>query len=88
MDEQRIEAYVNLIEQLLGCANGEELAVLQHHRELVDGGLLAVMAQRVDLLERQGNPNATRLRQFAQQLAAWLAEENEGANSRDKEWHY
>jgi hypothetical protein len=40
MDEQRIQAYVNLIKQLFNCTSGEELAVLQQHAELVDAELL------------------------------------------------
>jgi tetratricopeptide (TPR) repeat protein len=84
MDEQRTKAYVNLIEQLLGCANGEELAVLQRHAELVDGGLLAVMAQTADFLEQQRNPDAALwLRQFAQQLAAELVAENRDTPSAE-----
>ncbi len=83
MDEQRIQAYVNLIQQLLGCASGEELALLKQHAELVDAGLLAVMAQMADLLEQQGNPNAGWLRQFAQKLRAGLAGENQGVSSAD-----
>jgi hypothetical protein len=63
---------VTLIDQLLSCDNGEELALLQRHTELVDEGLVAVMAQRADLLEQQGKPNAVWLRQFAQQLAVVL----------------
>ena len=65
MNEQRLQAYVTLIDQLLSCDNGEELALLQRHAELVDAGLLAVIAQMADFLEQQGNPNAGWLRQFA-----------------------
>lgn len=70
MDEQRIQAYVNLIRQLLGCASGEEMAVLQHHAELVDAGLLAVIQQYAEHLDSQGNGNAARwLLGIARQLA-------------------
>ena len=73
MDEQRMQAYVALIEQLLRCANGEECAILQQQAELVDAGLLGVMQQYADWLEQQGNSNnAGRLRQFAQRLATAL----------------
>ena len=43
MDERRMQAYVGLIEQLLGCPQGEEAALLQAHGELVDAGLVKVM---------------------------------------------
>ena len=36
-----------------------------------------------DFLEQQGNPNAGWLRQFAQQVAARLAGENQGAPSAE-----
>ncbi|PSB00593.1 tetratricopeptide repeat protein, partial [Merismopedia glauca] len=51
MDEQRLEAYVNLIQQLLSCSTAEELNVtLQGNFELVDAGLIQtvrVFAQQV-----------------------------------------
>jgi len=70
MDEQRLQAYVNLIRQLLGCPSGEEMAVLQQHAELVDTGLLAVMQQYAEHLDSQDNGNAARwLLGLAVQLA-------------------
>jgi CHAT domain-containing protein len=72
MDEQRIQAYVDLIEQLLGCPQGEEVAVLQAHAGLVDAGLVEVMEQYAAHLESQGNSNAGWLRGFAAQLAQAL----------------
>ena len=69
MDEQRMQAYVGLIGQLLGCAQGEEGALLQANAGLVDAGLLAVMGQYADWLESQGNGNAQWLRGLASQLA-------------------
>ncbi|MBD2290384.1 hypothetical protein H6F92_16980 [Microcystis wesenbergii FACHB-1317] len=44
MNEQRAQAYVNLIEQLLACTNDEELNnILQANQELIDPELLPVM---------------------------------------------
>ena len=40
MDETRAQAYANLIQQLLTCANGEESQVLQANLELVDAGFV------------------------------------------------
>ncbi|TVQ20809.1 MAG: CHAT domain-containing protein [Leptolyngbya sp. DLM2.Bin15] len=68
MDEQRVQAYVELIEQLLGCPQGEEAALLHANAELLDAELLLVMEQYADWLESQGNGNASWLRQFAAQL--------------------
>ena len=68
-DEQRMQAYGALIEQLLNCPQGEEANILQNHSDLVDAGLLAMMEQVAEYLERQGNGNAQWLRGFATQLA-------------------
>jgi hypothetical protein len=43
MNEQRAQAYVNLIEQLLTCANGEEPNILQANMELIDPQFLQMM---------------------------------------------
>ena len=44
MNEQRAQAYVNLIEQLLACADGEEPnKILQANQELIDPQFLQVM---------------------------------------------
>jgi hypothetical protein len=74
MNDQRLEAYVSLIQQLLDCENGTEGAILQQHEELVDAGLVAVMEQYADLMEAQGDSNAGWLRQFAGQLAQMLGQ--------------
>jgi CHAT domain-containing protein len=72
MDEQRMQAYVGLIEQLLGCAQGAEDALLQANAELVDAGLVVVMGLVADQMESEGNGNAGWLRQFTAQLEqAW-----------------
>ena len=44
MNEQRSQAYLYLIEQLLTCADGEELnTILQANQELIDPEFLQVM---------------------------------------------
>ncbi|EPF22512.1 hypothetical protein [Microcystis aeruginosa] len=43
MDEQRAQAYVNLIEQLLACTEGEEPNILQANQELIDPEFLQMM---------------------------------------------
>lgn len=69
MDEQRVQAYVELIEQLLGCPQGQEVEVLQARADLVDAELLEVMEQYADRMESQGNANTGWLRN----CAGWLA---------------
>jgi CHAT domain-containing protein/predicted LPLAT superfamily acyltransferase len=73
MNEQRAQAYVNLIEQLLACADGEELNILQANQELIDPEFLQVMENYATWLEEQGNNNpAAWLRNMAQQLGQYL----------------
>ena len=69
MDEQRFQAYVELIEQLLACSQGQEAELVQANVELVDAGLIEAMEQAATHLERQGGSNAGWLRGFAAQLA-------------------
>ena len=54
MDEARLQAYLNLIQQLLTCASGEEVNnILQAHQELVDREFLQEMERCADWLEEQ-----------------------------------
>ncbi|OPF15598.1 hypothetical protein B1L04_24320 [Microcystis aeruginosa KW] len=74
MNEQRAQAYVNLIEQLLACADGDELNyILQANQELIDPDFLQVMENYATSLEEQGynNPVAW-LCDIAQQLGQFL----------------
>ena len=74
MNEQRIQAYINLIKELLTCPNGDEIQkILNDNRELVDGGLLQMMRQVAEQLEARGNENAADfLRHLESQLAEFL----------------
>ena len=74
MDEARLQAYINLIEQLLTCADGEELNnILQANQELIDTQFLQEMENCATWLEEQGNNNnAAWLRNIAQQLGQYL----------------
>ncbi|KDR59338.1 hypothetical protein, partial [Limnospira platensis] len=42
MDEQRVQAYLSLIQELLECPSGEELQILDGHMELADEGFVQV----------------------------------------------
>ncbi|MCA2811378.1 MAG: CHAT domain-containing protein [Microcystis sp. M090S1] len=73
MNEQRTQAYVNLIEQLLTSADGEEPNILQANQELIDPQFLQVMENYATSLEEQGYNNpAAWLRDMAQQLGQFL----------------
>ncbi len=68
MDEQRMQAYMELIEQLLGCPQGEEDALLQAKAELMDAGLLEMMEQVATHLKSQGEGGGEWLQELAIQL--------------------
>lgn len=70
MDEQRIQAYVALIQALLNCPNAQEAEILQQHQEFVDVGLLQVMAWYGVQLKEAGQTDAV---EFLAQLWAELA---------------
>jgi hypothetical protein len=74
MNEQRTQAYINLIEQLLACTDDEELNnILQANQELIDPEFLQVMENYATWLEQQGNNNPVAwLRNIAQQLGQFL----------------
>ncbi len=55
MDEERLQAYLNLIQLLLICPNGEESQILQANSELVDAGLVQVMLERANNLRIDNN---------------------------------
>jgi hypothetical protein len=48
MNEERRQAYQNLIDSLLTCTNGEENEVLQHNSELVDSGWVQIMILKAE----------------------------------------
>ncbi len=43
MSEQRQQAYLSLIQQLLDCANGEEGEILAANQDLVDSDFLLMV---------------------------------------------
>ena len=73
MDEQRMRGYLELVQSLLSCPSGQESAILQQHQDLLDKGLLQVMAQVAGVLRQQGQENnANWIEQMAKQLARSL----------------
>ncbi|MEY2978099.1 MAG: hypothetical protein RLZZ435_2238 [Cyanobacteriota bacterium] len=75
MDEDRLKAYVSVIEQLLACPQGQEMALLQRHPDLLDQEFLTVMGQVAQMLRQQGKPNADWLDRVAQGLMMFIADE-------------
>ena len=74
VDEQRLSAYLNLIQTLLNCRSGEEVSeTLAANEELIDADLVRVMEGVATELSEQGeNDAAARLRSMAERLAMML----------------
>jgi tetratricopeptide (TPR) repeat protein len=73
MDEQRIQAYQELIFSLLNCPDGQEIELLQTNQDLLDGEFLELMELVAADLAENGNQNAADwLLNFASQLAEAL----------------
>jgi hypothetical protein len=53
--EDRSQSYLQLIQTLLGCAKGDEVAILSQHPELMDEGLVYTMKQVAAQLAAQGS---------------------------------
>ena len=87
MDENRLRAYLNLIQLLLSCPAGEEGELLQEHSEFVDSGLIEVMQQVASRMAADGEQNAAFLKQLAEQISQDLAEGTQGGNA-DRNYAY
>ncbi|MEX6779439.1 hypothetical protein ABIT13_22500 [Limnospira fusiformis NRMCF6962] len=83
MDEQRVQAYLSLIQELLTCPSGEESDILNRHLELVDEGFVQVCELVAAQLQQGGQDNqAGFLRDLAQQVGAFLAQWGTGGNQQ------
>src|SRR4028119_34681 len=83
MDEHRLEAYLNLIQQLLDCPSGEELDILNANRELADAGLVQVMEQVAERMAQQGDGNAEWLQNLAVAITKMLEDSSSSTPLED-----
>lgn len=84
MQKQRLNAYLDLIQELLTCPQGEEWVRLKHHEQLVDAQLLQVMAQVATQLARQGDrESAIFLHHWAAKLRHILLKEGQPTASEE-----
>ncbi|QJB27471.1 CHAT domain-containing protein [Limnospira fusiformis] len=82
MDEQRVQAYLSLIQELLTCPS-EANDILNRHLELVDEGFVQVCEQVAAQLQEAGQEDeAGFLRNVAQQVGAFLAQRGTGGNQQ------
>nr|NMG10125.1 hypothetical protein [Brasilonema sp. UFV-L1] len=69
MNEQRQQAYLDLIEKLLNCPTGEEPEILQANLDLLDADFLEMLEGVAEYISQQGDENAANwLRNLANQL--------------------
>ncbi|HBL12398.1 MAG TPA: hypothetical protein DD379_13510 [Cyanobacteria bacterium UBA11162] len=76
MTQTRQEQYLNLIDQLLRCPNGEEPEVLNAQMDLIDAGLVQTMMQVATVMTHENNPNGAKFlihvaRELAKQLGLY-----------------
>ncbi|WP_445249049.1 hypothetical protein [Microcoleus sp. OTE_8_concoct_300] len=81
MEENRAQAYLQLIHTLLNCPNGEEPQILQDNSELLDRGFLETCELVASTLAEQGGDNgANFLRNLASQLWQLIDSNDDGDN--------
>jgi hypothetical protein len=67
--ENRAQSYLKLIQTILGCVKGDEVAILSQHPDLVDVGLVYTMNQVAAQLAAKGNQDtAIYLKHFAAEV--------------------
>lgn len=71
--EQRQEQYLELIEQLLVCSNGQEPEVLDAQPDLIDAGLVQTLVKVGTMMAHQENQEGAKfLFHVARELAIQL----------------
>ncbi|WP_199331035.1 MULTISPECIES: hypothetical protein [unclassified Calothrix] len=76
MNEQRLCAYLNLIQAILNCANGQEGQVLAANQDLIDSRFINILKQVARQMAIKGAKNtAVYLSDLATQISRNLAQE-------------
>ena len=84
MSEQRQQAYLNLIQQLLDCASGEEAEILAANQDLLDAEFLLMVEAEAQMMSEEGNQDtANWLRNLGNQLAEYLNQFSSPAQLED-----
>ncbi|CUR35208.1 conserved hypothetical protein [Planktothrix tepida PCC 9214] len=77
MNEQRLNAYLTLINNLLTCPSGEESQILQDNQELLDQDFLQVLLEISSQLQEAGRQQeAELLINLAEELSAFMGNTN------------
>src|SRR4028118_1862863 len=84
MDEQRIAAYLELIQALVECPSGTVNDILNANLELVDANFVQVMEAEAEKMAAEGNSDAAAwLQNLAAQLANFV-----GSTATPEEYFY
>ena len=59
-NQGRQALYLNLIEQLFSCPNGQEPEVLDNHVDLIDEGLIKSMMQVATMMAHENNADGAK----------------------------
>ena len=85
MDETRAQDYLQLIQTLLNCPNGDEPQILQDNSELLDSGFLETCESVAAKLAAQGGENgANFLRNLASQLGQFIDMNDDGDSNNSE----
>ena len=85
MEENRAEAYLQLIHTLLNCPNGDEPQILQDNSELLDRGFLETCESVAAKLAAQGGENgANFLRNLASHLGQFIDMNDDGDSNNSQ----
>lgn len=81
--ESRQDRYIDLIQQLLACPNGQEPEVLDTHSELLDAGFVQTLVQVSTMMAHENNPDGAKFlihvaRELAKQLGLYPQTSNNG----------
>lgn len=76
MPEQRQALYLDLIDKLINCPNGQEPEILEQDPELIDANLVNTMVQVATIFAHEGNEDGAKFlihiaRELSQQLGLY-----------------
>jgi hypothetical protein len=81
MTDNRIRAYIQLIQKLLDCPEGEEIEILRQNEELVDAQFIYILEQAAARAETEGEEDAASfLGDLAEQLKLAFGQATEMMN--------
>ena len=88
MNKPSLKSYLDLVQKLLGCPQGEEWIVLRRHGELVNLGLVEVMGQVANYFAMEGKTKPAKyLHNWASQLHHILIDNDAISSDKDDKTH-